>query len=100
MSLLDFSKFQKLHGEWSDKTFGIREPKAPLHHLKKEVQEVIDQPYDIQEYADCFLLLMDSARIAGFNMDDLYFASFEKFMINQNRQWGKPDENGVVEHIR
>jgi len=100
MSNLDFTQFQKTHGEWSDKTFGIREPKAPLHHLKKEVQEVIEQPYDITEYADCLLLLMDSARIAGFNMDDLYFVAMKKFHINQSREWGKPDENGVVEHIR
>jgi hypothetical protein len=100
MSYLDFNSLQKIHGEWADKTFGIRTAIAPLHHLKKEVQEVIEQPNDITEYADCFLLLMYSARLAGFNMDDLYYASFEKFMINQKRQWAKPDENGVVEHIR
>ena len=101
MSKLDFTQFQKEHGEWSDKTFGEnRKPTAPLNHLKKEVQEVLEQPYDIEEYADCFLLLMDSARLSGFNMDDLYFASQQKFNKNKNRTWGKPDENGVVEHVR
>ena len=100
MSKLDFTEFQKQHGEWSDNTFGCRNPLAPLHHLKKEVQEVIEQPYDIKEYADCFLLLMDSARISGFNMDDLYFASLDKFAENKIRTWGKPDENGVCEHVR
>lgn len=100
MSCLDFTHFQKVHGEWSDKTFGKRNPVAPLHHLKKEVEEVIKEPFDIEEYADCLLLLMDSARIAGFNMDDLYFAAHRKFAKNKQRKWGKPDENGVVEHIR
>jgi len=101
MSNLDFTLFQKIHGIWSDQTFGKnRNPIAPLHHLKKEVQEVIEQPNDIKEYADCLLLLMDSARLSGFNMDDLYFAAKAKFKENKLRKWSKPDENGVCEHIR
>lgn len=100
MSKIDFSEFQKEHGVWSDQTFGARSPIGPLHHLRKEVDEVIQNPTDIKEYADCLLLLMDSARLSGFNMDDLYFAAQQKFKENKQRKWGKPDINGVVEHIR
>lgn len=95
-----FQYFQVVHGKWSDETFGIRTPLPSLHHLKKEVQEVIDEPHDLEEYADCFMLLIDSARIAGFSMVDILDAMWLKFEKNKNRQWGAPDENGTVEHIR
>lgn len=43
MSHLDLNVFQRVHGRWSDATFGKRSnPIGPLNHLKKEVQEVIE----------------------------------------------------------
>jgi hypothetical protein len=96
----DFDLFQKVHGFWSDETFGARSPLGPLHHLAKEVQEVINTPGDIEEYADCGLLLMDALRLSGFTMYDLYIAMTDKYRKNKLRKWGKPDENGTFEHIR
>jgi hypothetical protein len=96
----EFQGLSVCHGEWSDATFGARSPLGPLHHLKKEVEEVIDDPGDIEEYADCGLLLMDALRLAGFTMDDLYDAMWLKFEKNKNRTWGIPDEYGCSEHIR
>lgn len=96
----DFTLFQNVHGKWSDETFGARSPLGPLNHLLKEVKEVIENPSDIEEYADCGLLLMDSLRLSGFTMNDLYVAMVEKYKKNKLRVWGKPDENGTVEHIR
>ncbi|MEI6061724.1 MAG: dATP/dGTP pyrophosphohydrolase domain-containing protein [Bacteroidota bacterium] len=95
-----FNLFQQVHGIWSDKTFGTRSPLGPLHHLLKEVKEVIENPDDIEEYADCGLLLMDSLRLAGYSMDQLYSAMFRKYQKNKCRTWAKPDENGTCEHIR
>jgi predicted house-cleaning noncanonical NTP pyrophosphatase (MazG superfamily) len=93
--------FQTIVGEWSDQKFGEnREPTALLNHLKKEVDEIIREPYDLEEYADAFMLLVDAARLAGFNMTDVFNAMWLKFEKNKNREWGLPDENGVVEHIR
>ncbi len=87
--------------EWSDATFGGgRSATRPLHHLAKEVQEVIAQPDDHVEYADCLILLLDAYRMAGGNADELLEAAFQKLEINKQRDWGTPDENGVVEHIR
>lgn len=85
---------------WSDETFGFnRLPTAPMHHLKKEIDELIESPYDTMEYADCFMLLLDSARMAGINCELLILATKHKLKVNRNRQWGEPDSNGVVEHI-
>ena len=85
---------------WSIITFGSeRPPSAPLNHLLKEVQEAIDKPTDIVEYADCLLLLLDAAAKAGFNTNDLIEASFHKLRICEQHEWAEADENGVREHI-
>ncbi len=107
---------------WSDATFGEgqRNP-AILHHLKKEVQECIDavekfqkgtsieSPYcesekrcreAFDEYADCFMLLLDSAYHFGINALSLILFTRDKLEVNKRRKWGKPDCNGVVEHLR
>ncbi len=97
-------RIQQLQDEiasWSDATFGAdRPPRIPLHHLAKEVQELIETPNDRMEYADCLILLLDAYRMAGGSADDLILACQEKLEINREREWGTPDENGVVEHIR
>ena len=103
-------KLQKLMtdiSEWSNKTFGDgqRNP-AIVYHLKKEVNELIavfeGNPRNAHrqlwfEYADCLMLLLDSALHAGFTARDLIDATREKLEINKTRKWGKPDENGVIE---
>lgn len=94
--------------EWSDNTFGDYERTIPiLHHLKKEVPELIEAiekegtiSSALFEFADCFMLLLDAAHHHGYTADDILFATMEKLKINKKRKWGKPDENGVVEHIR
>ena len=96
---MSLDKLFKEHGEFSQSTFGDRPPTAPLHHLKKEVNETIDAPYDFEEYADCLLLLIDAHRIAGGNATTLLEAAFKKLEKNKKRKWGEPDENGAVQHI-
>lgn len=108
---------------WSDKTFGRgqRNP-AIVYHLKKEVDELIEaleKQYNLGidesvgageflrqvektkvEYADCLMLLLDSAKHNGINAQELYELTVKKLMVNKTRQWGKPDHNGVIEHIK
>jgi hypothetical protein len=108
--------------EWSDKTFGEgqRNP-AIVHHLSKEVPELIKAIEEFQvnntiqtpykeannmlksvweEYSDCFMLLLDSAHHFGLSADRLLHITRKKLEVNKTRKWGKPDCNGVVEHIR
>jgi hypothetical protein len=98
------TRIQQLQDEiarWSDATFGDeRPPTRPLHHLAMEVQELIAEPHDDEEYADCLILLLDAYRMAGGNTKQLLDTAFQKLEINKQRDWGTPDENGVVEHIR
>ena len=109
--------------DWSDSTFdnGVRNMARSLpisHHLKKESEELIkalDQYFNFkvgnawsfkdyesvgEELADCFILILDCAKHFGYNADDLVTAAHNKLEINKSRVWGKPDVNGVVEHIK
>lgn len=97
------NKLQKLQDdlcEWAEKTFGGGDRLVPvIHHLKQEVKELLDHPTNRMEFADCFILLLEAAQQAGLNTDDLIDAANEKLEINKKRVWGKPDENGVINHI-
>lgn len=82
------------------------DPKAPLHHLLEEVKETIEEleseNIDMEkllfEYADCLILLVGSAVRIGITAEQLIDYSMDKMGINENRDWGKPDKNGVYSH--
>lgn len=122
-NLVDLNKFQREFGEWADTVFGrSRGAIGPLNHLKKElveletalkfVQDIADndeitsdgrQIADaevLEEYADCFLLLINSAFIQGIDMRTLMQAAAEKFEVCKNREWGPVNADGFAEHIR
>lgn len=52
------------------------------------------------EFADCFILLFGAADIFGMSYEDICKAIDDKMSINYKRNWGKPDENGVVNHVK
>lgn len=94
-------EFQDALGKWSDETFGAdRGPEGPLNHLKEEIAEIIADPSDAFEFADAFMLLLDAARKAGFNTDDLLYYGEAKLKINKQRTWSPVDEDGVSRHIK
>ncbi len=100
-SQISAMKLQRDLGRWSDATFGYgRSPDGCIAHLAAEVQELRAQPHDLTEYADCMLLLLDAARLAGHTSADLISGCFTKLEICKARKWGKPNAEGVVEHIR
>lgn len=97
--------------EFSESKFGIRtDPTGPLNHLKLEVDELLDsiksgdKKNEEEEWADCFLLLLDSFRIRFGNetsFDELMFYSLDKLKIIKQREYpSKPDENGIYKHIK
>ncbi len=96
--------FWEQQAEWSEATFGPtaeRGPIGPLKHLAKEVQEVLKDPTDIMEFADCLFLVFDATRRAGFTFDQLRDAAFTKLEINKSRHWPKPSKGDeAVEHDR
>ena len=120
----DIQKLQDDIKKWSDEAFGMYRTGKPIaYHLKKEVDELINALDDfhrgvyaenitvgamqvvnkrhriLMEAVDCFTLLLDVLAHEQFDVNDLIEASYFKLEVNKNRKWGKPDENGVVEHI-
>ena len=92
-------KLQRDLGHWSDSVFGKRsDPSGPLKHLKEEVDEVLERPDDVEEWADCLLLLLDAARIKGIDACSLLLACQSKLEKNKQRKWGKPDSDGIFRH--
>lgn len=93
---------------WSDATFGNGQRTVPiLYHLKKEVKEVIEALEQNKslgkietEFADCFMLLFDAAYHFGFTAEKVLHSMRNKLEINKQRDWGKPDKNGVIEHSK
>jgi hypothetical protein len=99
----DLAPFWKAQAEWSQRTFGTdaeRGPAGPLKHLAKEAAEALDKPKDLMEFVDCLFLVCDATRRAGFTVDQLIFAAWEKLEINKRRQWQKPTSDEPVEHVR
>lgn len=99
--------------KWQNKTFGKATPLSKIAHLAEEIQELVDAIKDIDhtidfkkerakklEWADCFILLFGAAASDGMSYQDIIDSIDDKMVINKNRTWGKPKENGVVNHIK
>lgn len=100
-NLRKFNRFVKERDEFSFKTFGSPEERSciyPLKHLKKEVNELLENPDDPMEWADCFLLLLDAARRKGYSVDDLVKFGMKKLKINKKRKW-KKQKDGTFKHV-
>lgn len=91
--------------KWQNETFGQATALSKIAHLAEELQELVD---DLKvnaenrrlEFADCFILLFGAAASDGMSYDKILEAVEEKMLINYRRKWGKPNENGVVNHVR
>ena len=95
--------FWKGLSDWSQDCFGLdkdRGPQGPINHLMKECGEVLENPTDLEEYADLLFLVFDATRRAGFTYDGLVKAAFDKLAKNKSREWNKPTSDGVIEHVR
>lgn len=94
--------------KWQKETFGQSTASSKIHHLKQEVNELSyelalkeDNPTKtLMEFADCFILLFGAADSYGMCYEDIVDSINAKMRINKSRKWGKPDENGVVNHVK
>lgn len=90
MRLYNLEDFWEDLSKWSQKTFGednVRGPIGALKHLREEIQEVLQSPYDKEEYADCVFLIFDAARRAGITYKELTNSIWDKLQKNKNRKW-------------
>ena len=96
-------RFQREIGEWAESVFTQATPQSIVAHLGREVAELATSTHlgplqdEEEEAADCFLLLLHYAHRRGFS---LLTVAHQKFEENRQREWGTPDAEGVVEHVR
>lgn len=102
---LSFSAIWHEHEEWSFENFGgpeVKGPLGPIKHLGREQKELLENPDDPSEYADCMFLIMDAARRQGLGLQGLLKAMADKQKILWTRDYradaSNPDE--PVEHNR
>ena len=91
--------------QWQNETFGQATALSKIAHLAEEMQELVTDlqnkdPNRRLEFADCFILLFGAAASDGMSYEKILEAIEEKMLINYQRKWGNPNENGVVNHIR
>ena len=70
-----------------------------LKKLKHETDEAIEDPKNVEEYADCLIALIGATTKAGINYDELITVTYTKMQTNLSRNWEMlPD--GTYQHIQ
>jgi dCMP deaminase len=82
---------------WQAATFPRATPASVAEHLRREVAELAADPTDTSELADVVFLAIGLAYELGVDLKQIVAA---KLTVNMARTWGKPDADGVVEHVR
>lgn len=92
--------------QWQDRTFPNSTPYSKIIHLKEEIEELLVEIENDnlesakKEISDCFILLFGVAHKLGLSFDDIQSSIDNKHNENLSRKWGKPDDSGVVRHIK
>lgn len=107
--IFEFEEFQKLHGEWANRTFPDSTLDTIASHFREEslefaggLQEIeindgmkdiefFGPSHDPEEAADCLLLMLHHAHRSGYN---LFKEALKKAKINTERDWDTTDEGG------
>ena len=97
--ILEFIETQK---EWSLDTFGPgRRTEGVCKHIEKELQEVRDDPTNVDEWVDVVILALDGAWRAGHSPEAIVQALKSKQRRNLARAWPPiSPEDEPVEHIQ
>ena len=89
---------------FSQKTFGPgTRTKGIIAHIRKELDELEENPTDVYEWADVIILALDGAWRTGHRPNAILNALIHKQEINETRTW--PDwktvgEDEAIEHVR
>lgn len=80
-------------------TYGF-ENRLTIENLARRARYLQEQPDEPDRYRSCADAVVSLAWRAGIRESTLLDAAWDKLDVNRNRKWGKPDADGVVEHVR
>lgn len=73
---------------FSEKTFGPgARTKGVVEHIRKELNEILAKPDDIEEWVDVMILAIDGAWRAGYSPEEITWALDAKQFKNEGRKW-------------
>lgn len=106
MVIKNFNLVEHLHRAraFSEKTFGPgARAEGIVAHICKELDEIIAEPTDLEEWIDVMILAMDGAWRAGYEPEEIVAALVAKQNKNESRTW--PDwrkfaDDQPIEHDR
>lgn len=84
-------------GLWSKQELPDASAISHIIKLKHEADEVIADPGNHEEYADCLIALVAGAWKSGITLDELIKATENKLLINKKRKWIK-QADGIYQH--
>ena len=80
--------------EWSKKTFGNgRRTIGILKHIMSELNEVADNPDDLEEWIDVIILAIDGAWRHGYTAKNIIECLEKKQAINFRRKYNRVNED-------
>lgn len=85
----------RLVQRWAMDELGPVEPEIPARKLVEEVEELLEDPTDGEELADCAMMV---ARLADVADIDLVAEIRRKLAINRERVW-EQSEDGTFNHV-
>ena len=101
-----FSFFQHLQRQraWSIKTFGpgLR-TEGVVDHIRKELNEILAAPNDLEEWIDVVILALDGAWRTGATPEQIIVQLQEKQQKNEKRKWPdwrSAEQGKAIEHDR
>ncbi len=94
------SDWQNDISSWAAKTFPEMTNQSIMAHLRKEVQEFLNEQDPIarrEEAVDIVHLLLELASNEDWLLEEELARKFE---INKRRKWGKRNSEGFCEHMK
>ncbi len=88
--------------EFSRRTFGDgTRTLGIIKHIRKELEEVLASPDNLEEWVDVFILACDGFWRHGGRPEDLMPMVRAKLETNKSRTWPAPtSEDEAIEHVR
>ena len=96
MNLIDYLV---THIEWSKKVFGTADRAEGIcKHIESELQEIRENPSDVEEWCDVIILALDGAWRQGYSPEEICAALEAKQNTNKKRTWATVRNDEAAHH--